>query len=417
MQRGRVVPTHTMVEVAELAEAARGAHDRLCDDAVGDIFAAVPALADHVEVRALVLGAAPALLSDLEDAVADTSPSLDAAPPPELVALVAPLVRRGVEPAHLMRACRIAQSTLSRGLAAAMAGRAPAEALELAANRLVARTDVVVDGLVRAWLEEHEHRVGRRLARRSALVHGLVAGEEADVGVASAALGWDLARWICAAVLWDERPADRDDPLQALEDLVAALAEGVERTDAFVVPADDGGVWAWLAASAPPDLDTLAEAADAAAREGQRVAFGTPGEGLVGFRVGHTEALLARRIGALSGRPTAVVRYDEVEAVSLMADDPERLARFVRRTLGALAADNEPTARLRRTLRVWLATGGSAPAAAARLGVHKNTVLYRVHRAGVLLPRPVDADRLALELALAAADEVGLGRLTALGRS
>jgi sugar diacid utilization regulator len=405
MQRGRVVPTHTMVELAELADAARAAHDRLCDDVIGEVFAAVPQLADDVEVRALVLGAVPALLSALEDAIA--APSVDAGPPPEAVALVAPLVRRGAEPVHLMRACRIAQATLSRGLAGA-----PAEAVELAAARVAARTDVVVDALMRAWLEQREHRVARRLARRSALVHGLVAGEDADVGVASAALGWDLGRWISAVVLWDERPDERHDPLQALEDLAAALAAAVDGTDAFVVPADDGGLWAWLAAAAPPDLDTLAHAADAAAREGQRVAFGTPAEGLVGFRVGHTEALLARRIAALSGRPTAVVRYDEVEAVSLMADDPERLARFVRRTLGALAADNEPTARLRRTLRVWLSTGGSAPAAAARLGVHKNTVLYRVHRAGVLLPRPVEADRLALELALAAADEVGLERLT-----
>jgi DNA-binding PucR family transcriptional regulator len=214
-------------------------------------------------------------------------------------------------------------------------------------------------------------------------------------------------------VLWHEKAAVRDDaPDDALEEVAAALAAAAGGP-AFTVPADDGSLWAWAASSVAPDLAAVAEAAAAAAQEGCRVALGTPGEGIAGFRVGHAEAQLARRVAELSGRPTVVVRYDEVEPVSLMADDPERLARFVRRTLGPLAAENEATARLRRTLRVWLATGGSAPAAAARLGVHKNTVLYRVHRAGALLPRPVDADRLALELALAAADEVGLGRLSA----
>ena len=138
-----------------------------------------------------------------------------------------------------------------------------------------------------------------------------------------------------------------------------------------------------------------------------------PAAGLAGFRVGHVEACEARRVAELAGREAGVVRYDEVEAVSLLAEDLERLARFVQRTLGDLAAPGEATTRLRRTLRAWLATGGSAPAAAVRLGVHKNTVLYRVHRADGLLPRPIDADRLRLELALAAAEELGLETLHA----
>jgi DNA-binding PucR family transcriptional regulator len=287
------------------------------------------------------------------------------------------------------------------------------DALQLASARLLARTDIVVDALVQRWLAERERWAGRALARRGAIVQKLLAGEIADVASASAGLGYELDRTVCAAVLWDDAGNDAEAALAGLEELAAALARAAGAGRALTLPAGAAVLWAWVAAEAPPSVAALAAAMREAARAGQGVALGTPGPGLDGFRHGHAEALAARRVVALAGRPARVLRYDEVEAVSLMAEDPERLAHFVRRTLGALAAPGESAARLRRTLRAWLAAGGSAPAAAVRLGVHKNTVLYRVHRAQALLPRPVDDDRLAVELALAVAEEVGLDRVLA----
>jgi DNA-binding PucR family transcriptional regulator len=95
-----------------------------------------------------------------------------------------------------------------------------------------------------------------------------------------------------------------------------------------------------------------------------------------------------------------VIRYDDVELVSLVSADLDRLARFVQRTLGPLTADDATSARLRETLLAWLAEGGNARRAAERLHAHKNTVLYRLQRAQLLLGRPLDEDRGALELAL-----------------
>jgi len=63
-------------------------------------------------------------------------------------------------------------------------------------------------------------------------------------------------------------------------------------------------------------------------------------------------------------------------------------------------------ARLRETLRVLLEANGSYLEAAARMHVHKNTVLYRVRKAEELLGRPVTDGRLAIEVALLACDQL-----------
>ena len=88
--------------------------------------------------------------------------------------------------------------------------------------------------------------------------------------------------------------------------------------------------------------------------------------------------------------------FDEVGAVALLCADREGARAWVRRVLGALADPEPATARLRETLQVFLATGGSLATTARRLQVHRNTVKYRVGRAyevrgrpaGRLRPRP-----------------------------
>ena len=256
---------------------------------------------------------------------------------------------------------------------------------------------------------ERERWMGGALARRTELVRGLLDGAEPDVVEASKALGYDIDRWVLAAALWDdgraEDPGDRQDGLEA-QAAIAARAAGVAR--AFTLVPGESGLWAWLATPEPPDVDAVAAALRASLRPGQGVALGTPDHGLQGFRVGHSEALLARRVAELGGS-AGVVRYDEVEAVSLASADLDRLAAFVRRTLGPLVADDEPTARLRETLLAWLAEGGNARRAAERLHAHKNTVLYRLQRAQLLLGRPLDQDRGALELALRSVRCLGTG--------
>jgi DNA-binding PucR family transcriptional regulator len=58
------------------------------------------------------------------------------------------------------------------------------------------------------------------------------------------------------------------------------------------------------------------------------------------------------------------------------------------------------TTRLRATLQVFLEENGSNTRTGRRLGIHQNTVAYRVTRAEELLERPVTQRRLRLQVAL-----------------
>ena len=99
--------------------------------------------------------------------------------------------------------------------------------------------------------------------------------------------------------------------------------------------------------------------------------------------------------------------FGEVAPLALMSGSIELLQAWVVETLGALAAGDENTARLRDTLRVFLQENGSYKTAAERLMLHKNTVQYRVRKAEEGLGRPIGDDRLNLELALLAGQWLG----------
>ena len=99
--------------------------------------------------------------------------------------------------------------------------------------------------------------------------------------------------------------------------------------------------------------------------------------------------------------------FGEVAPLALMSGSIELLQAWVIETLGALADSDEPTARLRDTLRVFLQENGSYKATAERLTLHKNTVQYRVRKAEEGLGRPIGDDRLNLELALLAGQWLG----------
>ena len=90
----------------------------------------------------------------------------------------------------------------------------------------------------------------------------------------------------------------------------------------------------------------------------------------------------------------------DVSVAALLSADVEAARAWVSQVLGPLATDDDHCARLRETLRVFLATGGSYTASAAQLAMHKNSVKYRVEKAGQERGRPIHGDRLDVELAL-----------------
>jgi DNA-binding PucR family transcriptional regulator len=175
------------------------------------------------------------------------------------------------------------------------------------------------------------------------------------------------------------------------------------------LPQDESCAWAWLPLGA---RDTVAVPAppSGATRPGSgiRFAFGAPGVGVAGFRRTHRQALGAQAV-ALAAGPAGrrLTSFTEVAPLALMASSVELLRPWVLETLGSLADDDDQHARLRDTLRVFLQEDGSYKATAERLILHKNSVRYRVRKAGEALGHPLDEDRLQVELALLATQWLG----------
>jgi len=112
---------------------------------------------------------------------------------------------------------------------------------------------------------------------------------------------------------------------------------------------------------------------------------------------------------ALAAGPTGrlVTSFADIRPIALMASDVGAVRAWVLDTLGELTVDDEQHERLRTTLRVFFSTGGSYTATAERLMMHKNTVLYRVNRAEEIRGRSFQDDRLGVELALLACEQLG----------
>jgi DNA-binding PucR family transcriptional regulator len=387
----------------------RGDVGALRDRVSTAILAAVPGLPSDDEASRAFELSVEANIVDVLAVLADPDLPIGIGVPPDSLTFATAMVRRGAPPADLVHAYLIGQNELWRAwLEAVGAHMAPGPellaVLEVSSERVFSRADCLVAGIMRHVERERERWIGTALARRSQVVHGLLAGEETGVAEASRELGYDIDRWVLAAVLWDDVGEGREEDGLEADAALAARAAGAGR--AFTFAPGDTSLWAWIATSEEPDLEQVSAALSSALPDAHGVALGVPARGLEGFRLGHREALDARRVAEL-GEGAGVVRYDEVETLALLSADLEAMARFVQRTLGGLAAGDDSTARLRQTLLAWLAEGGNARRAAERLHAHKNTVLYRLQRAQDLLGRALDDDRGDLELALTAMERLG----------
>ena len=146
---------------------------------------------------------------------------------------------------------------------------------------------------------------------------------------------------------------------------------------------------------------------DTKASPGVRVALGEPGAGLPGFRRSRIEAGHARRVATLAARPPGTItRYGRVALSAMATVDPEQAQVFVERQLGELAADEDVARRLAATLATYLDENASRSRTARRLGIHENTVSYRVRQVEELLGRSVHEQALDLRVALAIAGVV-----------
>ena len=337
--------------------------------------------------------------------------------PAEALSFAISIQHHGLDTAALIQAYRVGQNVAwswwMEHLAREVADHGLLlETIERSSARLFAYVDAVVEEQVRMWGRERERWSGRLTVQRAEAVRRVLE-EEPPTEEATRAIGYSLERELVAGILWEASPHARRDspgpPMSRLELTAEALAGevGVER--GLIVPDGAACMWAWFAIDRQLGLDVLARCAADQLREGQSLALSIPASGLEGFRGGHRQALRVRRFAELSQAAPGVVRFDEVETLCVMSEDPKLLAGFVERKLGRLAAESHAVRRLRETVLVWLREGGNASRAAESLQTHKNTVRNRVQRAEELIGRPLDEDRLGLELALTMVQRAGSG--------
>ena len=329
------------------------------------------------------------------------------------------LAQHGVPVAALLRAYRIGSARFQECCLAELGRRTDRASVVSATGMRIAGTlnayiDRVSEEVLGAYESEKEKWLRNQSAARAARVRALLREDQPDVAASEAILGYRLRQYHLGVVTWITGAPTGGNALGLLERATGEVAAqaGCDGRLMFV-PQDESSAYAWLSLGGRRDV-SLADVSVKSIGSGERIqfAFGEPALGVAGFRRTHQQAVSAQAV-VLAAGPTgpAVTAFAEVAPLALMSGSLELLRAWVAETLGPLAHDDENSARLRETLRVFLQENLSYKATAERLVLHKNTVQYRVRKAEESLQHPVAQDRLLIELALLATQRLGVAVL------
>ena len=264
---------------------------------------------------------------------------------------------------------------------------------------IFAWVDVLSDQATTEYLAEERRLARQASVAQTAYVRDVLNRDPGDLAAVGRRLGYDLSSLHLAVVL--KAPAGEEMTDTLLERAASSLAAAMGADQRLQIPVDNRSAWVWVALGAETDIP-------ATLNGNTRAGVGRPGRGLAGFRTGHREALEASRIAELTDRPLGTVtRYAAVELAALCTADLDACRRFVRTNLGALAVPDDESRRLLATLRVYFEEGANYRATARRLGIHHNTVIYRITQAENLLGHPLREGRVELEVALDLAQTLG----------
>lgn len=329
-------------------------------------------------------------------------------PPPGAIAWAQELVHRGVELPALLRAYRLGHWLAERrfvevGVELELDPDIRWRALAHASDHFFAYIDAVCTTLVEDYELEHARWIRGAAAARAELVGAILERRAIDARLATDKLRYDVTHRHVAMIVWSE-PQDETQDAGSLETEALQLAAALGGGPVLIVPIGERVLWAWTWG------ERLADDAGAISHrmgESVRAAIGNCGEGLAGMAESHEQARAARRLAELRDvRSGTVVAYRTGGLTALLAADPAEAIRFAETELGGLVADTDSAARLRATLRAYLEENLSPARAARRLGIHQNTVVYRVKRAEELLGHKIEPRRLQLEIALRLAEMI-----------
>lgn len=262
-----------------------------------------------------------------------------------------------------------------------------------------------VSSLVAAeYVAELDRRQNQARAERADVLRALLDGERVDGARAERVLRHRLTGRQLGFVCWT---GDRGDDLEIVAGRIGRLL-GAEHC---LVMADGPlAVWGWVSITAESTTTSLTGAAAEVLRAYPlvHVTVGSVHPGPAGFRASHLEAVRARRVVELSGRTApSITEFRDVALVDAISRDLDAARALVAAQLGDLARDDVKERGERAALLAVLDAQGSLATAARVLGIHRNTVLHRVHRAEERRGRPATIQTADLHAALLVCDVLG----------
>ncbi|MUL45871.1 PucR family transcriptional regulator [Mycobacterium sp. CBMA293] len=361
------------------------------------------------ELDRAVLGANPAIASDPELAAAVSRSNRSnllfwgaanvrdpGAPVPpnvgsEPMIVARELVRRGVD-SYTLDAYRVGEGVAWRRLMdiafALTSDPADLHATLDVCSRSISEFIEATLAAIAAQIElERDELTRGSHAERRETVALLLDGAPIPRQRAESRLGYRLGGTHTAAVIWTDNPNGDLSQLDRTAEAFGQAAGGRPLT----VLASTATRWVW--APGAVDVDALASAAG---RE-VRIAIGSTGSEVDGFRRSHFDAITTQQMMARLHSPQQIAEYTDIELVALLTADADRAAVFVKRVLGDLETASPE---LRSAVRVFIHEQCNVSHAASTLFTHRNTVLRRLARADELLPRPLSENSVEVGVAL-----------------
>jgi PucR C-terminal helix-turn-helix domain/GGDEF-like domain len=318
----------------------------------------------------------------LEGVESGDGPSLR--PPPAVLVQARMAARNGVGLDVVMRRCFAGFSLFGDFLMGEV------ERLELVEpelpKRLLREQVGLFERMLGAVAEEHRRETSGHSAsreRRLRLTERLLAGELVE----TAELGYELsATHVGIAAMG---PGSKK--------VLRGLATAMDRR-LFCLPREQQVNWAWLGGRGPLEMEALLTHASSSCTSQVSLAIGEAAEGLEGWRLTHRQAVAALPLALRGSDP--VVRYADVALLASVLHD-ELLATSLRKIyLDPLSSERDGGQALRETLLAYFEAEGSPVAAAAKLGITRQTVTNRLRLAERRMGRRLGSNTPALQAAL-----------------
>lgn len=314
----------------------------------------------------------------------------------EQIGTVRDLVRRGVNEAAL-QAYRVGQDVAwQRWMTIVFVLTTDPfelkEVFEVSAASIADFVDGTIEAIIEVIGRERDEMSHGSYAERREVISLILEGEPINVDRAASRLGYRLDTTHTAAIAWSDTPgAELEEPHR----VTRALAQAAGAATSLSLLASAATLWVWVPGPTPPDLADLAAAVDHIPEV--RIAVGSTGRGVAGFRTSHLDAQATHRILARPHSTRRLASFAEVQLTSLISENGAQADRFVKYTLGDLEyADSD----IHEAVLAYVTEQCSATRAAARLFTHRNTIMRRLARAEELLPRPLADNSVHVAVAL-----------------